>query len=191
MSSLFKAELPVKCQDPGSYTIPCTIGKIYIKGALLDLGAAINVMPWLIYLALGINGITDTSVVLQLVDRSIRYPKRIIEDILVQVKDLVFPADFYVLDMSNQLANESTLILGRPFLSCGDEAPCINSLKIYSMLSISQDLSFPSSFDSIYVFTTDVGLERGLLANNAGIQDVAGAESGAKSEEMSLCDMRS
>ena len=45
VSSLFKAELPVKCQDPGSYTIPCTIGNVPIKGALLDLGATINVMP--------------------------------------------------------------------------------------------------------------------------------------------------
>ncbi|XP_028807168.1 uncharacterized protein LOC114761883 [Neltuma alba] len=116
VSSLFKAKLPIKFQDLGSYTIPCTIGKVHIKGELLDLGAAINVMPWSVYLALGINGIKGTSVVLQLVDRSIRYPKGIIEDILVQVKDLVFPTNFYVLDMSNELANESTLILGRHFL---------------------------------------------------------------------------
>ncbi|XP_028754191.1 uncharacterized protein LOC114713686 [Neltuma alba] len=107
MSSLFKAELPVKCQGPGSYTIPCTIGKVHIKGVLLDLGAAINVMPWLVYLALGISGIKDISVVLQLADRSIRHTKGIIEDILVQVKDLVFLIDFYVLDMSNKLANET------------------------------------------------------------------------------------
>ncbi|XP_028789802.1 uncharacterized protein LOC114745805 [Neltuma alba] len=95
VSSLFKAELPVKCQDLRSYTIPCTIRKVHIKGALLDLGAAINVMPWSIYLALGINGIKGTIVVLQVADRSIKYPKGIIEDIMVQVKDLVFPADFY------------------------------------------------------------------------------------------------
>ena len=201
---------------------------------------------------------------LQLADRSIRYPKGIIEDILVQVKDLVFPADFYVLDMSNELVNESTLILGRPFLqtsktiismkhscitmevgehvvtfnmneatrypfdnaafvglnaidlaveqvrdehemnmhdvyhmnpthlldspselaseiashdsslsaydayfeslssvysfsnSCGNDVSCVNSLEIDSMLSISQDFSFPSNFDSLSKFISDI-----------------------------------
>ena len=116
VSALFKPQLPVKCQDPGSFTIPCTLGKITIGGALLDLGAAINVMPKSVYQALGVKNLKPTSVVLQLADRTIRYPDGIVEDILVKVKDLVFPADFYVLDMSKESISESTLILGRPFL---------------------------------------------------------------------------
>nr|POE93169.1 hypothetical protein CFP56_40322 [Quercus suber] len=48
-------------------------------------------------------------------DRSIAYPKGVVEDVLVQVNDLVFPADFYVLDMEN---GDQTIpiLLGRPFL---------------------------------------------------------------------------
>jgi len=35
----------------------------------------------------------------------------------VQVKDLIFPTDFYILDMENESSSHgSTLILGRPFL---------------------------------------------------------------------------
>ncbi|XP_028763644.1 uncharacterized protein LOC114721918 [Neltuma alba] len=60
--------------------------------------------------------VKPTSVVLWLANRSIRHLDGILEDILVKVKDLVFPADFYVLDVSNELVSESTLILGRPFL---------------------------------------------------------------------------
>jgi len=115
VSALFKPQLPIKCQDPGSFTIPCTIGKITVNGALLDLGAAINVMPKSVYDSLDLK-VQKTSMILQLADRTLRYPIGIVEDILVKVKDLVFPADFYVLDMNSGMSNDSTLILGRPFL---------------------------------------------------------------------------
>nr|KYP31036.1 Transposon Ty3-G Gag-Pol polyprotein [Cajanus cajan] len=116
VSALFKPQIPVKCQDPGSFTIPCTIGKVTIGGALLDLGAAINVMPKSVYQALGVKTLQPTTVILQLADRSIRRPDGIIEDLLVRVKDLLIPADFYVLDMAAEVPQDSTLILGRPFL---------------------------------------------------------------------------
>ena len=115
VSALFESQLPIKCRDPGSFTIPCTIGRTIIPHALLDLGAAINVMPKSLYRALGLKTLQPTSVILQLADRTIRHPDGILEDVLVKVNDLVFPADFYVLDMPNSQGNE-TLILGRPFL---------------------------------------------------------------------------
>ncbi|KAK4260242.1 hypothetical protein QN277_003385 [Acacia crassicarpa] len=115
VSALFKPPLPVKCKDPGSFTIPCTIGNVNVAQALLDLGTAINVMPSAIFKSLGVKELKRTSVVLQLAYRSIRHPLGIIEDLLVKVKDLVFPADFYVLDMPQE-SSECTLILGRPFM---------------------------------------------------------------------------
>ena len=55
------------------------------------------------------------GVVIQLADRFIAYPKGVVEDVLEQVNDLVFPADFYVLDMEN--GDQTTpILLGRPFL---------------------------------------------------------------------------
>ena len=116
VSALFKPQLPIKCADPGSFNIPCTIGKLNIASALLDLGAAINVMPMSVYTTLGINSIKETSMIIQLADRTTRKPYGLLEDILVKVKDLVFPADFYVLDMSHDSVLEGPLILGRPFL---------------------------------------------------------------------------
>ena len=68
---------------------------------MLDLGASINVMPYSIYVSSKLGPSNKTGVVIQLADRFIAYPKGVVEDVLVQVYDLVFPADFYVLDMEN------------------------------------------------------------------------------------------
>ncbi|RDY11510.1 hypothetical protein CR513_03826, partial [Mucuna pruriens] len=54
---------------------------------------------------------------LQLANRSIIEPLGVLEDVLVQVNELIFPTDFYVLDKEDETSGkESTLILGRPFL---------------------------------------------------------------------------
>ena len=57
----------------------------------------------------------QTTISLQLVDWSIKYPRGIKEDELVKVDKFVFPADFVVLDMEED--QEVPLILGRPFLA--------------------------------------------------------------------------
>ncbi|XP_050124961.1 uncharacterized protein LOC126602168 [Malus sylvestris] len=56
-----------------------------------------------------------TSSIIQLADRSITYPRRVIEDVIVKVDDLYLPADFMVLDMDEDLT--TPIILGRPFLA--------------------------------------------------------------------------
>ena len=82
---------------------------------MLDLGASSNVMPYSIYVSLKLRLLNKTGVVIQLADRFIAYPKGVVEDVLEQVNDLVFLADFYVLNMEN--GDQTTLILlGRPFL---------------------------------------------------------------------------
>ncbi|KAK4410150.1 hypothetical protein Sango_0088000 [Sesamum angolense] len=53
----------------------------------------------------------------RLADRSVVYPEGVLEDFLVQVNELVFPSDFYVLDMREDNSPSSTsILLGRPFL---------------------------------------------------------------------------
>ncbi|XP_028801534.1 uncharacterized protein LOC114756762 [Neltuma alba] len=116
VSAIFKPQLPIKCADLGSFTIPCTVGPLNITNALLDLRAAINVMPISLYTSLGIQTIKSTSMLIKLADRTIRKPKGLLEDVLVNVKDLVIPADFYVLDMDTLPHVQETLVLGRPFL---------------------------------------------------------------------------
>ena len=54
---------------------------------------------------------------LQLADRSITYPRAIVEDVLVKVDKFIFPVDFIILDMEED--HEVPLILERPFLATG------------------------------------------------------------------------
>jgi len=59
----------------------------------------------------------EIGVIIQLADRSNLYPKGVVEDVLVQVNQLIFPVDFYVIKMKDdEIATAGTLLLGRPFL---------------------------------------------------------------------------
>ncbi|XP_062109887.1 uncharacterized protein LOC133821759 [Humulus lupulus] len=117
VSAVLQKKLPPKCKDPGTFTIPCTIGNKRIERCMLDLGASINVMPFSIYASLNLGPLEETGVIIQLADRSNAYPRGVIEDVLVQVNELVFPADFYVLDMEDESIPCSTpILLGRPFM---------------------------------------------------------------------------
>ncbi|KAL5569995.1 hypothetical protein UlMin_026570 [Ulmus minor] len=114
-SAILQRKLPQKLKDPGSFTIPCTIGDFEFDKVLCDLGASINLMPLSIFRKLGLGEVKPTTVSLQLADRSIKHPRGIIEDVLVKVDKFIFPADFIVLDMEED--REVPLILGRPFLA--------------------------------------------------------------------------
>lgn len=52
---------------------------------------------------------------LQLVDRSVRKPRGVVEDVLVRVDELIIPVDFLILDVDDDV--EALLILGHPFLN--------------------------------------------------------------------------
>ncbi|XP_073154065.1 uncharacterized protein [Henckelia pumila] len=85
--------------------------------ALCDLGASINLMSYSVFRKLSLGEPKSTRMSLQLADRSIKYPRGIIEDVLVKLDKFIFPVDFVVLDMEEDL--DMPLILGRPFLATG------------------------------------------------------------------------
>ncbi|GJR27480.1 uncharacterized protein Tco_1103712 [Tanacetum coccineum] len=127
VSDMIQKKLPIKCKDPSVFTIPCKMGNVEIERAMLDLGASINVMPRSIYEAMNVGKLKETGVIIQLADRSHAYPDGILEDILVQVKDLVFPADFYVVDMGkDNHSNSPSILLGRPFLKTARTNICVH-----------------------------------------------------------------
>ena len=116
-SAILQNKLPQKLKDPGSFTIPCIIGDCSFDKVLCDLGASINLMPFSIFRKLGLGEPKPTTITLQLADRSIKYPRGIVEDVLVKVNKFIFPVDFIVLDMEEDY--DVPLILGRPFLATG------------------------------------------------------------------------
>ena len=113
-SAVIKKILPPKHKDPGSVTIPCSIGEVTVGKDLIDLGASINLMPLSMCRKLGELEIMPTRMTLQLADRSITRPYGVIEDVLVRVKHFIFPEDFVVMDICED--NDIPVILGKPFM---------------------------------------------------------------------------
>ncbi|RDX86593.1 hypothetical protein CR513_32058, partial [Mucuna pruriens] len=100
--------LPKKCRDPRIFFVPCTIGDCTFVDAMLDLGASTS-----IYKSLNFGDLEPTGMIIQLANRSVVQPLGVLIDVLLQVNELIFLADFYVLDMEDEASGMgSTLILG-------------------------------------------------------------------------------
>ncbi|XP_050222514.1 uncharacterized protein LOC126672604 [Mercurialis annua] len=117
-SSIILNDLPAKLKDPGSFSIPCTIGTMSSINCLCDIGSSINLMPLTLFRALcGDKTVKNTSMVLQLADHSLKRPYGIVEDVLVKVDKFIFPVDFVILDYA--VDKECPIILGRTFMNTG------------------------------------------------------------------------
>ena len=116
-SVVIQQNLSEKMKDPGSFTIPCSIGKYEFKKALCDSGASINLMPLSVLQRLSLGELTPTAITLQMDDRSMAQPEGVLEDVLVKVGKFIFPVDFVITKMEED--TQVPLLLGRPFLATG------------------------------------------------------------------------
>ncbi|GKD94511.1 hypothetical protein Tco_1374348, partial [Tanacetum coccineum] len=107
--------IPRKEKDPRSFNLPCFINNVCFDNALFDLGASVSVMPLSSYLNLGLGELAHTKLTVELADRTVKYPKGIVENVLVGIGKFVFLLDFIFLDMPEDI--KVSVILGRPFLS--------------------------------------------------------------------------
>ena len=116
VSAIIQFKTLIKYKDPGCPTISVNIGDMYVEKALLDLGASINLLSYSVYEQLGLGKLKPTFITLSLADRSIKIPRGMIEDVLVQVDKLYYPVDFIVLDMEpiTNGPNHVPIILGKP-----------------------------------------------------------------------------
>ena len=57
----------------------------------------------------------DTNVIIQFANCSFIHPKGVVKDVLVTIDKLVFPDDFYVVDMVGE-KHATPIILGRGFM---------------------------------------------------------------------------
>ena len=114
-----QCKTPIKYKDLGCPTISMNIGDMYVEKALLDLGASVNLLPYSVYKQLGLRELKPTSITLSLVDSSIKIPRGVIEDVLVQTDKFYYPIDFIILDTEPIASgpNHVPIIIGRPFLA--------------------------------------------------------------------------
>ncbi|GJV06705.1 DNA-directed DNA polymerase [Tanacetum coccineum] len=80
-----------------------------------DLRASISLMPYTMYERLGLGELKPTRMSLDLADRSIQYPRGIMENMIIKVDKFVLLIDFVILDMPEN--SRIPIILGRPFLA--------------------------------------------------------------------------
>ena len=73
-SAVIQKSLPAKMNDPGSFTIPYTIGNCEFKKGLCDSGARINLMPLSVVQRLSLGELTPTTITLQMADKSMTQP---------------------------------------------------------------------------------------------------------------------
>jgi len=114
-SAIMQNRSPTKLEDPGSFSIPCTIGTVFIEKALCDLGASVSVIPYSVCERLNMGPLKMTSVTLQMADRSVKRPIGLLEDVPVRIGKYFIPVDFVVLDIDEDV--NIPIILGRPFLN--------------------------------------------------------------------------
>ncbi|XP_021835971.2 uncharacterized protein [Spinacia oleracea] len=114
-SALIQHSFPPKLNDPGSFSIPCSIQKLKFDNSLCELGASVSILPYKTYEKLKLGDLSPTAMSLQLADRSVMLPLGRIEDVPLVVGKLTFLVDFVVLDIDEDA--HTPIILGRPFLA--------------------------------------------------------------------------
>ena len=64
----------------------------------MDLEASVNLLPYSVYVQLGLGELKPTAMTLQLADWSVKVPWGIFEDVLINVDKFYFSVDFIMLD---------------------------------------------------------------------------------------------
>jgi hypothetical protein len=80
---ILQKKVSLKYKDLRSFTIPCIIGNIRFKKAMLDLEESINDMLYCIYAYLNLGSLKNTSVIIQLTNQSNAYLKEVLKDFLM------------------------------------------------------------------------------------------------------------
>ncbi|XP_057760432.1 uncharacterized protein LOC130980807 [Arachis stenosperma] len=116
ISALMKP-IPKKFGDPRPCLVSCRIGGVVFHDCMCNLGACVSIMPFSVFARLNLAPLKRSAARFALADKSVITVMGIAEDVLVAIKDLVFPVNFYILEMpSTEGRSFSFVLLGRPFL---------------------------------------------------------------------------
>ncbi|GKB19507.1 reverse transcriptase domain-containing protein [Tanacetum coccineum] len=95
---LLQNQLPLKENDPGSFILPCSIGRLDFNNALADLGASISIMHFSMFKRLGIGKLEPIDMVIEMADDTKCIPKGIVKNLLIKNDKFILPVDFVILD---------------------------------------------------------------------------------------------
>ncbi|GJR82874.1 MAK10-like protein [Tanacetum coccineum] len=113
--AIHKKKITKKEDIGGNFEIHCSIGDVKHVHVLVDQGSNVNIMPYSTYMKLTDERPAETDIKLLLASHSYIYPLGIAKDVLVEVAEHIYPAEFIIMDIKE---NEMRpFILGMPFLT--------------------------------------------------------------------------
>jgi len=96
--------------------------------ALCHFGSSVNIMPRVLYEKFFTHPLRETTMYLQLADRTLSFPKGILKNLDVRVGTLYAPADFVVIETDTD--ERAPIILGRLFLNTSGAVTYASAAKI-------------------------------------------------------------
>ncbi|GKB24136.1 ribonuclease H-like domain-containing protein [Tanacetum coccineum] len=115
-------------------------------------------MPLSTYLNIGLGELAHTKLTVELADRTVKYPKGIAENVLVGIGKFVFPVNFIILYMPEDV--KVPLILKRPCLSTAHTKIDVFKRKI----TLRNDLNVPLELRRDQVDDLMPTIEEGKMA---------------------------
>lgn len=100
-------------KDSGVFKIPCTIWTYKFYKALCDLRVSIDLMPYAIYQRLGFGASTSTTIILIMVEHSVKKMVGVLSNVLVKAYRFIVSMDFIVIDC--EIDDEIPIIIENPF----------------------------------------------------------------------------
>nr|XP_025685230.1 uncharacterized protein LOC112786020 [Arachis hypogaea] len=88
-----------KYVDPGPCLVSYVIDGVQFIDCMCDLGACVSIMPLSVYYLLKLPPLKRSAARFVLADKSIITVMGIAEDVLVNIKGLIFPIDFHIIEM--------------------------------------------------------------------------------------------
>ncbi|XP_025647601.1 uncharacterized protein [Arachis hypogaea] len=115
--SALMGSIPENCVDPGPCLVSCVIDGVQFIDCMCDLGVCVSIMPLSVYHLLKLPPLKWSAARFVLANKSIIIVSGIAEDVLVDIKGLIFPIDFLIIEMPpSESERASSILLGRPFL---------------------------------------------------------------------------
>ena len=153
-----------------------------------------NLMPYSVYLQLGLGELKTTTITLSLADRSVKIPKGMVEDVLVKIDKFYYPVDFVVLDTepSSNEPNHVPIILGRPFLATANAIiNCRNGIMQLTFGDMTLELNIFHLNDNPKLLKTEKPITDEVVsidqyAGTKGAQEMQGVISQGDEEELVL-----
>ena len=153
-----------------------------------------NLMPYSVYMQLGLGELKPTTITLSLANRSVKIPKGIVEDVLVKIDKFYYPVDFVVLDTepSSNEPNHVPIFLGRPFLATANAIiNCRNGVMQLTFGNMTLELNIFHLNDNPKLLEaenhiTDEVVSSDQCAGKKGAQEMQGVISQGDKEELVL-----